>query len=178
MSGVNHSKFSSLFVVSTAILPIILFIFILLLTSLFMTGCARYEIFVPEHIHLDPPPEEVTIEQLLFDYMTDEVGADVKYKDKNILLSEVEVEEVVTSYYPARSDVYGYTYLYVDYFLSGGCKFTLKDFELMQNVQVGYILNLVGTCNGLPDGVVVITDCWAESIVGDLGTSNIIIGAY
>ena len=102
MSGVNHSKFSSLFVVSTAILPIILFIFILLLTSLFMTGCARYEIFVPEYIHLDPPPEEVTIEQLLFDYMTDEVGADAKYKDKKILLSEVEVKEVVTSYYAVR----------------------------------------------------------------------------
>jgi len=136
-----------------------------------MTGCTNNEISIPEYTPLAPPPKEVAIEQLLFDYMTDEAAANTKYKDKRILLYEVEVEEVVTSYYPVRSDIYGYTYLYVDYFLSGGCKFTLKDFELMQNVQVGYILNLVGNCNGLSAGLIMIADCYVESIFGDLGTT-------
>ena len=41
----------------------------------------------------------------------------------------------------------------------------------MQNVQVGYIQNLVGNCDGLSAGLIMIVDCYVESIFGDLGTT-------
>lgn len=167
----NHNKSKRFYIISITLSPIVLFIFFLLLSiPVVITGCTKDEISVPEFTPPATPPQEVKIEHLLLDYMEDEVAADAKYKGKRIWLNDIEVEDVVTKFFAVRREGFGNTNLYVEYFLSLGCKFTLKDFELMQNVQVGYILNLVGNCDGLFDGLIVINDCWAESVFGDLNT--------
>ena len=142
--------------------------FFLLFATVFFSGCSKQESFITEYQHFTPPPDEITIEQLLSDYMTDEDAADVKYKWKRFLFTEVEVEEVfgTVSFFDFGYEAYRKTH-----FMSGNVKFTdLLDFNVaMQNIEVGYVLNVVGECRGLKGGIVSIHDCWVESIKGDLG---------
>jgi hypothetical protein len=115
------------------------------------------------------PPLVVTIDQLYAEYMADEVAADAKYKWKRLAFYEVVVEEVFgsISYFD-----FGYEAFRKTHFMSGSVIFTdLLDFEVaMQNIEVGFVLNIVGECRGLKDGSVSISDSWVESVKGDLGT--------
>ena len=115
-----------------------------------------------------PPPTEVTVDQLYAEYMTDEAAADAKYKWERLLFTEVDVEEVVGKIYV---DQHGDPVFLNDYFISGHIKFVeVQDFFIvMQNVKEGYVLNITGDCQGLIQGFVYISDCWLESVVGDLG---------
>jgi len=155
-----------------------IFICIIILSSLFIiNGCAGYELFIPEYHELSPPPEEVNIRQLYSDYMADEAIADVNYKGERLVFYEVEVEQVL-----------GY-WIYIGHgnwiyentsFISESVKFELRkeDYGIMQNIEKGYILNIVGECQGLIFGgynrepLIFINECWVESVSGDLGTAE------
>jgi len=151
------------------------FNFILILFSIIaLTGCAKHELFIPEYNTLNPPPEEITIGQLQSDYRVNEIAANAKYKGERLLFNEVEVEQL------------GGQWVYIGlgewifektYFVSGSIKFRLRgeDYAIMQSIEEGYVLNIVGNCRGLVPGgygeepVVLVTDCWIESVVGNLG---------
>lgn len=146
---------------------------ILLLSSLIvLTGCARYELFVPEYQRFSPPPDEITIERLLSDYMTDQVAADAKYKGERLLFSEVEVEQVLGDDVFIEIGLWEREIFVKTFFVIGSVKFGLRDSVIMQNIEERFVLNVVGECRGLLEGFVYIEDCWVESIVGDLGTSG------
>jgi len=65
-------------------------------------------------------------------------------------------------------------------FISGSVKFELRreDYGIMQNIEEGYVLNIVGECRGLISGgydrepYIFVNDYWVESVIGDLGTGE------
>jgi len=143
----------------------------LLISLIGVTGCTNTESdFVFTEFEEPPlkPPIEVTVDQLYEDYMTDPAAADDKYKRERLCFYEVEVEKVVDRIYSGDRYV-------KEYFINGNVKFVLRSASMMQNVKPGYVLNIVGECQGLqgmPREIVAIYDCWVESVIGDLGTDE------
>ena len=143
-----------------------------------LSGCsenAESSFVVPTFEEPLPPPVEVTIDQLYQEYMADEAAAEVKYKGKGLLFYEVEVEQVVGNYMMMAEALGAASEEYVKlYFTAGFIKFRLRgvDFGIMQNIEEGYVLNIVGECRGLYKGFVIIDDCWVESVIGDIGTGG------
>ena len=154
------------------------FFFICISSSLIaMAGCARYDLFIPAYQDFTKPPDETTIEQLVYDYTADEVTADAKYKGKGLLLNEVEVDNLdgYWVYIGLGEWVFEKTFFY-----SGTVKFELRgdDYAILQNIEEGYVLTIVGECQGLVSGVynkepyIFINDCWVNNISGDLRNST------
>jgi hypothetical protein len=58
----------------------------------------------------------------------------------------------------------------VESLVAGSVKFELRDFNLQQNIEAGFVLNnVVGKCRGLSGGFIVIRDSSVDSIQGDIG---------
>ena len=179
----KHSRLNRLFLVIIAILVVAL---------IGLTGCtesAGSSIVVPTFTELGPPPIEVTVEQLYQEYLADETAADAKYKGERLIFNEVEVEEVVrvldygggmvdyyvywVANYPVISieDGMALDVIFKTHFIIGFVKFRLRGeyYGIMQNIEEGYVLNIVGECQGLfQSGFIIIDDCWVESVIGDL----------
>ena len=152
--------------------PLLVAIFTFLIGLMVISGCtANTPSIAPPMFSEITPPQEITVDQLYAEYMADEAEADAKYKWKRLLFNEVEVEEVfgVVSYFDFGYEAYRQTH-----FTNGNVKFAdLLDFDVaMQNIEVGYVLNIVGECRGLKGGKVSIHHCWVESVKGDLGTAG------
>lgn len=126
-----------------------------------LAGCARYELFVPEYKNFTPPPDELTIEQLVSDYMADEVAADTKYKGRTFLFTGVEIEEARTNLntYPPPLDVY---------LISGLVKFTPRYNTGFDDIEKTFVVDIIGECQGWQFSRVLIADCWVGIIEGDL----------
>jgi hypothetical protein len=121
----------------------------------------------PEYRNFAPPPTQVTVEELWADYTSDVVAADTKYKGNSLIFSEVVVEEVVGRDYTDRHSHIQYV---VESLVAGSVKFELRDFNLQQNIEAGFVLNnVVGKCRGLSGGFIVIRDSSVDSIQGDIG---------
>ena len=138
---------------------------VLIIFSIGLTGCtdaAGKELlptFAPIFEGLNAPPVEVTIGQISDNYEIDPIAADDKYRRKRFCFYNVEVEEVDDSNTKR-------------FFMAGNVKFFLRSTSMMQNVEPGFVLNLIGECKGLVGAsreIVTVNDCWVESVVGDLG---------
>jgi hypothetical protein len=133
---------------------------ILLAFALGLTGCAKSVVTVPEYRNFAPPPTQVTVEELWADYTSDVVAADTKYKGNNNyrnLLTDI-------------TDDNGTSQFLVESLVAGSVKFELRDFNLQQNIEAGFVLNnVVGECRGLLGGFIVIRDSSVDSIQGDIG---------
>jgi len=166
----NYGRLNCLFPITMAILVVAL---------IGLSGCTGNPDDVTSPIIMPlNPPIEVTIDQLYTEYMADEAAADAKYKWERLLFNEVEVEQVVASLFDVG---HGHFVFVNEYFMTGHVKFRLRDFGIMQNIEVGYVLNLVGECQGLqglPREIVAIYDCWVESVIGDLGEGEEWIDPY
>ena len=77
-------------------------------------------------------------------------------------------------------DPHGFDTYLKEYFISGKVKFVevLDYYVVMQNIEVGYVLNIVGVCQGLKQDYVYIGDCWIESVKGDLGKGGLPLTIY
>jgi len=139
-------------------------------------GNAENGFTVPTFTEPGPPPKEITIDQIYAEYMADEAAADAKYKWERLLFYEVEVEQVVGKYMMLAEALGAARLDFAKlYFTAGSVKFRLRgeDFgSIMQNIEEGYVLNIVGECRGLQKGFVAIDNCWVESVIGDLGTGE------
>ncbi len=143
---------------------IVFFIYILLMSSLIvLTGCARYQLFVPEYQHFTPPPDEVAIEQLLSDYMTNGVAADAKYKGKAFLFTGIEVEEVGNNLTDHRANPASDIFI-----ISGSARFTPRYVSDFDYIAEGFVVDIIGECQGWQFSRVLITDCWVGVVEGDL----------
>ena len=128
----------------------------------------------PEFEELGPPPVEVTVDQLYAEYMADKAAADAKYKGERLLFHEVEVEQV--DGYFEYIGLGEWVFEKIS-FISGPVKFELRGeyYGTMQNIEEGYVLNIVGEGWGLQGrsrDIVAIYNCWVESVIGDLGTNE------
>ena len=110
--------------------------------------------------------------------MADETAADAKYKGERLLFNEVEVEEVDSHLVHVGG---GEEVRLKYFFIIGFVQFYLRDFDIMQNIEVGYVLNIVGECRGLVSGLwwysdgeplLLVNDCWVESVIGDITTGG------
>lgn len=143
---------------------VVLSTLILLLSCLIvLAGCARYQLFVPEYQHFTPPPDEVTIEQLLSDYMTDEAVADAKYKGKTFLFTGIKVEEVGNNITNHRANPASDIYI-----ISGSARFTPRYISDFDYIAEGFVIDIIGECQGWQFSRVLITDCWVGVVEGDL----------
>ena len=163
----KYRRFIHLFLVLTAIMAISLMIF---------SGCmstVKETFFIPEFKEPRQPPIEVSVAQLWADYMVDKAAADAKYRGARIFFPHVEVEEVITAS-EQLSD--GSLATLKVYFTIGPVKFSLRELGIMQYIEPGYVLNIVGECEGMRSGLisgtpyVYIYNCWVESIEGYIGT--------
>jgi len=148
----------------------------LLTISIILAGCSGDELDLPIYQPIADPPIEVTLEQLFNDYLADRNAADVKYNEQRLLFKDVKVEKTGGEwvYIGLGEWVFEKTF-----FTSESVKFRLRgeDYGIMQNIEVGYILNVVGESRGLISSAygnkeqILVDDCWVESVVGDLGTN-------
>lgn len=122
----------------------------------------------------EPPPIEVNCNELYVAYLNDEEAADDNYKYKQLSFSNVEITDV-TAYYSLSG---GEFLPFISCFSSNNIKFQLSNPYIMQSVEVGYVLNIVGECRGLSQDYIFISDCWANSVLGDLGPVQEIISGY
>jgi hypothetical protein len=151
--------------------PLRMFASISIVIGIFqIAACSSKAFDVVEPVVLRPPPIEVTVEQLSREFRNDPVTADTKYTGKKLLFNEVVVDGIHTIYNSLGA---GMAFrLTTDYFTSGDVSFQLYDFSgALQRVQVGYVLKLEGTCQGLLNGSIRVSDCWYQSIKGELGAT-------
>ena len=67
----------------------------IILSALFvLTGCQSDEQITPVYVPVAAPPVETTLDQVLSDYASDEVAADIKYGGKRLLFTNLEIDKV------------------------------------------------------------------------------------
>jgi len=144
---------------------IVVFIFFLFLACLiFVSGCERYEFFVPEYRNFTKPPDEIVVEQLLADYVTDEVAADAKYKGKRLLFTNIKVEALNVNIVDSASDP---DISIINYYI----EFRLRFNEDTPLIKEGFILDIIGDVRGLigmGNRYVVVDNCWINIVEGDM----------
>lgn len=150
---------------STKLKTVIISIIVLLLSSsIVLAGCGRYELFVPKYQNFTPPPNQVAIEQLISDYMTDEVAADVKYKGQTFIFTGIVVEQVgntINTYPPSPSDIF---------IISGFALFTPRSMLDFDHIGKDFVVDIIGECRGWQFNRVLIADCWVGIVEGDVAS--------
>jgi hypothetical protein len=143
---------------------IVFFTSILLLPILIvLNACKNSEQDVPAYqpIDLSPSPE-LTIEQLVSDYMTDEVAADAKYKGKRFQFTDVVVEEVSNNILDHRAGMGSDICM-----ISGSVQFVPRYPTGCDHITDGFVVEIVGECRGIFFDKVYVRDCWIGVIEGD-----------
>lgn len=141
---------------------------LLLLNIIMITACGSDEQVVPVYQPVAAPPEEVMVEQLLSDYLTDEVAADAKYDGKRLLFINIEVEKII-AYWPTSADDP------IIYIVNNSIEFRPRYFVDTVYVREGFVVDIVGEVRGLfgiEDRYLVMENCWVKIVEGDIG------GAY
>ncbi len=155
-------------------LSALIIIGLLLIGAVSLPGCTSTAVTSPQVTApvapLPLPPIEVTVDQLSSDYALDEAAADAKYKGQKLLFSVVEIENVVTMGVGPRNILENL------YIMAGSVVFGLRDNDVLQQIEEGYVLNIIGKCKGKLDGNIYISNSWVESVVGDIGEVSQDIG--
>jgi hypothetical protein len=87
---------------------------------------------------------------------------------QRFLFSNIEVDDItiVTAILSTSQGIY---VQFKNSFTSDNIKFILRDISIMQNVEVGYILDVVGWVRGQSKDGILVTDCWVKGVSHDLG---------
>jgi hypothetical protein len=144
-----------------------LFIIVVVTLGLLLVSCQQEAATVPDPLIKEPPSLlEVPASELNSLYLTDETAADAMFLGKRLTLYEVLVEEVKET---LQIDRHGDITVFKEYFTFEGIRFYPNDLAKMQQVEVGYVLNVVGNCRGVHMGYVIIDNSWLEGVGVDLG---------
>ena len=150
---------------------------ILSIGLIFMAGgYTRTPVFIPEAIQLEPSPIRITADQLYAEYAADEAAADAGYKGKEVWVIEARVDICVESqagnyvmmrYVPSiismpLGGAFGEpeTDLFIN--IPGpkyvGCFLQLdpQRFPAFKDVGMGCVVEVVGECQGVSEGVITI----------------------
>lgn len=149
--------------------PYLATITILAIGLIGFTGCAVMEndIVAPRFEELKAPPIKVTIDQLYAEYMVDGLAAEDKYNEKRLLFYGLTVEEVFSVLNPGNE-----VFQYNAYIIADNAKFIPRHFVYTDNIRVGFVVDIVGRCNGLirsniGEPFLQISDCWINIVEGE-----------
>jgi hypothetical protein len=139
---------------------------VIILSGLFvLTGCQNDGQTIPVYEPVASPPVEATIDQLLSDYISDDEAADAKYKDKRLLFTDVEVEEVKVN----LIEDYDIPIIHI---VSNGIEFKPKYNMDTSSIREGFVVDIIGEVYGwfgVSDQYLVIDNCWFKIIESDSG---------
>ena len=141
---------------------------VIILAALFvLTGCQSDEPVIPVYHAVGAPPVEVTIEQLLSDYTSDEAAADIKYGGKRLLFTNVEVQSLNIIFIDSANDP-------IIHIVNSDIEFRPR-FDIDTTfVREGFIVDIIGEVFGwfgVVDRYLVVEDCWVKIIEGDAGSA-------
>ncbi|MFC1865570.1 hypothetical protein ACFLYB_02510 [Chloroflexota bacterium] len=142
---------------------------IIILSALFVsTGCQTDEQITPVYVPVAAPPVEATIDQVLSDYTSDEVAADIKYGGKRLLFTNLEITKVNVNLIEDYS-------IPIVHIVSNGVEFRPK-FDIDTNfVREGFIVDIIGEVYGwygVVDRYLVVENCWVKIIEGEAGYTS------
>jgi len=132
-------------------------------------GNAENALVIPEFEEPEPPPIEVTIDQLYEEYMTDEAAANAKYKGKRLLFTNVEVEEINTFFPDSAQDP-------IIYIVNHSVEFRPRYWIDTVLVREGFVVDIVGEVRGvfgLENYYLVVENCWVKIVEGDIGMGEV-----
>lgn len=145
---------------------IVVTVLVITLSGLFvLTGCQNDGQTIPVYEPVALPPIEATIDQLLSDYISDDVAADAKYKDKRLLFTDVEVEEVKVN----LIEDYDIPIIHI---VSNGIEFRPKYNMDTSSIREGFVVDIIGEVYGwfgVSDKYMILNNCWFKIIESDSG---------
>ena len=132
-------------------------------------GCKNDDYTVPAYTPIiTSPPLEMTIEQLYMEYMAYGPAAEDKYDDKRLLFQGLTVEKVFSILNSGNETLEKNAYIVAD-----NAMFLPRYFMYTDNIREGFVVDIVGTCNGLiwpniGEPFLQISDCWISIVEGDI----------
>jgi len=141
---------------------------IILSGLLVLTGCQNDDQGTPVYVPVASPPIEVTIEQIYEEHIADKIACDDKYNGKGLLFNGVTVEEV-RSLINSENDVF----MYNAYFIADTAIFIPKHTVYLDNIRVGFVVDIVGEYSGLiwsgaGEPLLQISNCWINIVEGEI----------
>jgi hypothetical protein len=146
------------------------------MAALIYSGCARAAFDNPPALELEAAPLAVGAEELQADYSFDAETADLIYKDRPVTLRGLKIENVQAWFYSGSGYAFSVpTYIKgpQDYFITAGkIKMIPRDPAYLVGAAPGSIVDIVGRCQGLINGEIVIAECWVKITGGVIDTGG------
>lgn len=130
----------------------------------------------PDQSHTQLPdyksPIVTSVEHVAAHYLSDKTGADRVYVGRDLVFTGVEVEQV-QSYFLTDQRFWDIQSEHLeirsssDYYLTADIlKFIPRDPVYLAEIVPGSIVDIIGVCRGMKDGVVLLDNCWMIRIGG------------
>ena len=167
MQGLNSSYEVKAMIRQLSLTLVLTFLLISILTG--CTGDVDNTTFAPPTFEgVGELPLEVTVDQIIAEYIANEAAADAKYKGERLLFYGVTVEEM-----GRMIDINEGLFMYNTHLITGGVKFTPKYTDYIDNVGAGFVVDIVGECRGMislvgSEPLLEINDCWINTIEGGI----------
>jgi hypothetical protein len=145
---------------------------VFILSALFLIiGCQSdqsVDEISPIYIPIAEPPIEAKLDQVLSDYISDEVAADNKYGGKRLLFINLEVDKLKLN----LMDDYDIPVVRI---VSNGVEFKPK-FDIDTTfVREGFVVDIIGEVSGwfgAASRYLVVENCWVKIIEGDANSTS------
>jgi len=121
---------------------------ILVIGLIFLAGCTRGTPVTLEVPTFEPFPIWVTADQLYAEYIADEAAANAKYKGEEVWFSGTTVGNKV--YFPNLTE----SYIMLGQF--GTVRCMPQDPSQLDDIGTGYMVDIVGVCEGMSERVVIV----------------------
>jgi hypothetical protein len=149
---------------------IVIAITVIMLSVIFvLTGCQSDEhIIIPIYEPVEEPPLEVVLDQVLSNYISDEMVANTKYGGKRLLFTNIKVEKVKVN----NMDDYDIPIVHIE---SNGVVFKPKFESDTTFVREGFVIDIIGEVDGwfgVANRYLVVKNCWVKVIEGDVGSTS------
>ena len=148
----------------------ILFIATVIILSglLVSTGCQNDDQIAPVYVPVASPPIEITIEQIYEEHIADKMACDDKYNGEDLLFYGITVEEVGSRFCTEHDIFIGNAY-----FIADNVVFVPKYTAYLDNIRVGFVVDIVGEYSGLiwsgaREPLLQISDCWINIVEGEI----------
>ncbi|UCE98319.1 MAG: hypothetical protein JSV74_03070 [Dehalococcoidia bacterium] len=139
------------------------------LSALFvLTGCQSNQQLIPVYRPVEAPPLEVTLDQVLSDYISDEETANITYGGKRLLFSNIEVERIKVN----NMDDYDIPIVHI---VSNGVEFKPRFESDTTFIREGFVLDIIGEVDGwfgAAKRYLVVKNCWVKVVEGDAGSAS------
>ncbi len=140
------------------------------------TACHLSYKEIPYTIELKAAPIEVTASELAEAYAANSSVADERFKSQTIVLTRAAVDGMQAWFYSGagyQSTFPPYIRGPEDYFITiNNVKFKPKDPAYLVNIMPGSEVDIVGRCDGIQNGEIVVAQCWIRLVGGAVNISG------